>query len=404
MAPGPLQRQRRCATRPRALPLPLIARSFVPVRFATLLTSVGVLLTQAACGGGGDDILIGLAAPLSEARGQAMLRGAELAVSEINQAGGVRGRNLALVAADDSARPDAAVRVAQRFVGRRGLVAVVGHLTSAATNVAAPVYNGADRPLVHISPSASSPTLSNAGPFSFRVCPDDQVHGQRLARWAWETVRARWVAILYENDDYGRGVRTAFSESFTALGGYIATEDPYGPRLPTFEPFLGRLQAAGGADALLIAGSAGSVPRILATMDSMAISVPILGADGLSGLESATGVSAEGLFVSSAYLPDRSNPRNEAFVSAYRASFADRAPDHRAAGAYDAVHLLAEAIRAVGTDRARAREYLADVGSTVPAFQGVTGSIAFDQNGDVTRRQIWIGVVRAGRLTTAPGQ
>jgi branched-chain amino acid transport system substrate-binding protein len=361
-----------------------------------------LLLAAAVSGCGSSDgpILIGLAGPFSEQRGASMQLGAELAVAEVNDGGGVRGRPLQLVILDDSASAETAVRVARELYESPGLVAVVGHLTSGTTIAAAPIYNGGSRSVVQLSPSASSPQLSGVGPYTFRVCPSDLVHGARLAEWAWQELGARTAAVLYQNDAYGRGVRTTFQQSFEDLGGAVVSEDPFAAALPTFEPYLRRLAQRGGADVVMIAGTRAGAERIIATLDSLGYSYPVVGGDGLSGIEAAD-VDATGMLISSAYLPDRVSPRNEVFVAAYQAAFGDVLPDHRGAGAYDAVHLLARVIEEVGPDRRRIQEYLATVGSESAPYQGVTGVIAFDENGDVPDKEVVIGVVRDGRVVTA---
>jgi len=126
---------------------------------------------------------------------------------------------------------------------------------------------------------------------------------------------------------------------------------------------------------------------------------PVLGGDALAGIQRA-GALAEGVRLSAAYLPDAARARNRSFVEAYARAYPGELPDHRGAGAYDIVHLLARAAAEVGTDRRAIRDYLASVGSERPAFDGVTGRIAFDRNGDVAGRDVVIGVVRGGRLLT----
>lgn len=329
-----------------------------------------------------------------------MQLGAELAVAEINTEGGVRRRPLVLLVRDDSAAANVAVRIARELYDRPGLVAVIGHLNSSATIAAAPIYNGGGRPVVQVSPSASSPLVTAAGPYTFRVCPSDLVHGERLADWAWDQLRARTASVIYENDDYGRGVRSAFSEAFRAMGGRILSEDPYVGSLPTFEPYLRRFVQRGGVDAVMIAGTREAAERIITTADSLGLDYPIVGGDGLSGLEEL-GTVADGAYISSAYLPGQAGAANERFVAAYREAYGDRLPDHRGAGAYDIVHLLADAIEAVGPNRERLRLYLSGVGSDNPAFDGVTGTIAFDAYGDVPDKDVVIGIVRDNRLVPA---
>ena len=365
-----------------------------------LTSLLSCLVLTAACGGGGEPIRIGVAGPFTQPRGQSMQLAAQLAVDEINAGGGVRGRPLELVFRDDSAVAERAVSVAQQLYATPGLVAVIGHLTSGTTLAAARVYNGGERPVVQISPSASSPLVSDAGPWTFRVCPTDLLHGTRLADFAREQLGARRAAVLFRNDDYGRGIREVFVQHFVTEGGDVVADDPFLDDLPSFEPYLRRVVLRGGADVLMIAGTREGAERILPTADAVGLDLALMGGDGISGIEQG-GVDAEGVYISTAYLPDRPGDRNSRFVRAYQQAFQGRLPDHRGAGTYDIVHLLARAIDAGGGDRRRLRDHLAGIGSRREAFEGVTGRIAFDAHGDVPAKDVVVGVVRGGRLVTA---
>ncbi len=347
-------------------------------------------------------ILVGLAGPFSQDRATSMLQAAELAVREINAGGGIRGQPLQLVVLDDSANADVTLRVARELYDNSDVIAVVGHLTSSSTLAAASVYGSGTNPIVQISPSASSPFITDAGPHTFRVCPSDLVHGSRLAEWARAQLGAERVAILYQNDDYGRGIRATFAASFLELGGSIVSEDPYVDEIPSFGPFLQRVRQRGGADVLLVAGTRASSSRIAAALGTVGMSVRILGGDGLVGIGQTT--MAEGTTISTAYLPDRPGDRNSDFVRAYRAAYRNELPDYRGAGTYDILHLLAQAMEAVGPDRGRIRDYVARVGRDIEPFEGVTGPIAFDENGDVPQKDVVIGVISDGRLITAVGR
>ncbi len=368
-------------------------------RIALPLLAAASLL---ACGPEPAPIRLGLAGPFEQPRGESMRLAAALAVREINDEGGIDGRPLELVVRDDGADAERAVAVARELVDDPTVVAVVGHLTSGTTLAAAATYGGRTTPLPVISPSASSPLLTDAGPWLFRVCPTDLVHGERLAAFAVDRLRARRAAVLYINDPYGRGVRGVFVEAFVGRGGRLVADDPYLDDLPSFAPYLERVRRLGGTDVVMIAGTRAGAERVLATLDSLGLTPAVVGGDGLAGIEAA-GRAAEGVYVSTAYLPDRPGEHNATFLRAYRAATGDRLPDHRGAGAYDAVHLLARGLAAVGADRARLRDWLAGVGTTTPAFDGVTGRIAFDANGDVPDKDVVIGVVRGGRLVMAEG-
>jgi len=334
-----------------------------------------------------------------------MQRAAELAVKEINARGGLRGRPLALRIMDDSGRADVAIRVAQTLVDDPEVVAVIGHLTSGTSLAAGRVYGAGRRPVAMISPSASSPDLSGVNPFVFRICPTDLSHGAQLARYARQTLGARRAGIIYIDDDYGRGLRLSFATEFRRLGGTIVEEDPSLPTTASLEPYLARMRQVGGTDVLMLATERGGAELALRDQAHLGLRWPTIGGDALTGIEAAGGGAlAEGVRLSSAYLPDRPGERNAVFVAAYARAYEGQRPDHRGAGAYDIVQLLARVFTAAGTDRLAVRDYLARVGAGVPAYDGVTGTIAFDGRGDVPAKPVVIGVVRDGRIVTEAAQ
>jgi branched-chain amino acid transport system substrate-binding protein len=332
-----------------------------------------------------------------------MQHAAELAVREINAQGGISGQRLELRIRDDSARPDVAIRIAQQFVEDPAVVAVIGHLTSTAALAAGRIYGEARRPLVMISPSASSPDLSGVNPYIFRACPSDLSHGAQLARYARQALAALRVGVIYLDDDYGRGLRLSFAAEFKRLGGQIVEEDPMLSATASLEPYLSRLRQGGGVDALMLATDRVGAELALREMRGLGVRWTALGGDALSGIEK-DGALAEGVRMSVAYLVDQPGDRNAKFVAAYARAYPGERPDHRGATTYDIVHLLATVLADVGADRRAIRDRLARVGVDQPAFQGVTGQITFDANGDVPAKPVVIGTVRDGQLITEPGQ
>ncbi len=332
-----------------------------------------------------------------------MHQAAELAAKEINARGGVRGRPLELRIVDDSGRPDVAIRVAQALVDDPAVVAVVGHLTSSTSLAAGRVYGSGRRPVPMISPSASSSDLTGLSPYVFRVCPTDLSHGARLAHYARQTLGARRAGLIYLDDDYGRGLRLSFGTEFRRLGGVVVEEDPSLAATESLEPYLARMRQAGGVDVLMLATERGGAELALRDMARIGVSWPAIGGDALTGIEAA-GALAERVRLSSAYLPDRPGDRNAVFVAAYARAYEGQRPDHRGAGAYDILQLLARALADAGTDRRAVRDYLARIGRGLPAYEGVTGAIAFDTRGDVPAKPVVIGAVRDGRLVTEAAQ
>ena len=374
------------------------------------LAALALPLLFAACGrdGGGGEIVIGVAGPITKANGRSMKLAAEMAAAEINAAGRVRGRPIRLEFGDDEGDASKAIEVARALRGNPEVVAVVGHVNSAASLKAAGIYNAAagseGDPVAQISPASSSPQLTQAGEWTFRVCPTDLEFSPVLAQWAAQRLGSRRAAVLYANDDYGQGVRASFEDAFRRGGGQVVSADPYLPavydRDDALDPYLVRAIRR-GADALVIGGQAAEGTKIIAAARRLGYTGPILGSDGLTGVKDA-GPVAEGVFVSSAFLPDRDSEKARKFVAEYQRRY-NELPDHRGAMAYDVVYLLRDAIERVGTDRRAIRDYLARVGAEGgnPAFEGVSGTIRFDENGDAKGKEVAVGVVRGGRLVSA---
>jgi branched-chain amino acid transport system substrate-binding protein len=369
--------------------------------FAVLMPAA--LLLVWSCSVSPEPIRIGLAGSLSDPVGIPMKLAAELAVEEINEQGGVDGRLLELVQRDDYGDPDSAVFVATDLY-QAGVSAVIGHIFSGMTLAAAPVYNGGPDPVAAISPSSSSPDISTAGDYTFRICPSDLAHGIALAKWVRDTLKLERGAVLYLNDQYGRGVRQTFVRDFVRRGGVLQSIDPYLGDIPRVGPFLDRLAKLGGTDFLVVAGNRGEAEEILRQARRRGLMIPILGGDGLEGIEAA-GALAEGVHLSSAYLPTLATTANKTFLRAYGKKFpAAGLPNQPAAATYDAVYLLREVIGRAGPKRSAVRRELARVGGGAPAFRGVTGTVAFDAKGDVPNQSVYIGVVHDGAVRLAGGQ
>jgi branched-chain amino acid transport system substrate-binding protein len=154
----------------------------------------------------------------------------------------------------------------------------------------------------------------------------------------------------------------------------------------------------------MVAGNRGEAEEILRQARGRGLNFPVLGGDGLEGIEEA-GAIADGVYLSSAYLPSLATPANKAFLQAYRKKFPGTGfPNQPAAATYDAVYLLRDVIAKAGSKREDVRRALARVGSGLPAFKGVTGTVAFDMRGDVPNQSVYIGMVRDGTVRLATGR
>jgi branched-chain amino acid transport system substrate-binding protein len=382
-----------CYTSPRHSPFPpgrLPLTDFARRRAPLLL-----VLLLAACGGGREPITLGVAAPIGDnSYGDNSLRGAQLAVREINAEGGINGRELRLEALSDSGSESGAIRVAERLATNPAVLAVVGHASSGPMVKASTTYQSVGLPAV--GTSATSTAISGLGDYIFRVAGSDSANAAELARTA-RTLGGR-VAIFYSNDDYGQSLQAVFRNSLRDTGARVVANDPYLEEMPAenFEPYLRRL-ASRGADVILVAGyevgAANLIPRARALMPQ----VHIMGGDGLEPLV-GMGPQFEGTYVGMLFHPDVS-PRARTFTAAYRAAF-QREPDSSAATSYDAVYLLTRAMRAGHLTRREIRDYLAGVGRQggSPAFEGVSGPVRFDANGDPVEKPFTVVVIRGGKF------
>lgn len=342
-------------------------------------------------------IILGLTGPLADPAGATMVQAAQLAVDEINAAGGLRGRRVELAVYNDHGHPDSAVVVAGTLRASPA-VAIIGHVWSSTTLAAAPIYGSGPNPVAVITPSSSAPELTAFGPHLFRACPTDLEHGRALADWAWSGLGLRRAVVLYANDGYGRGIEQAFRATFVRRGGEMVGGYPFLDPTSDVAPYLDLIARDGLAEVLVIAGSREEALPILRQARARGITLPVLGGDGLEGIE-ADGDIAEGIFVSNAWLPVADRPEVETFLASWRRRHPDLAlPNQPAAASYDIVHLLATAIREVGADRQRLRAALAEVGNSSAAHDGVTGRIQFSDQGDLAGRSVGIAVVRNGRL------
>ena len=347
------------------------------------------LLAVAACGGGGSgDVVFGMAGPFQEGFGAANRRGVELAVAEINAAGGVDGRELRIEFRDDRGDGSRAAEIAQEFVDIEEVAAVIGHVTSGAMVAAAKVYDGN---LAAVATTASSAALTGISPWVFRVISSDSANGVDLAHFA-ERLGKRRAAVLYENDTYGRGLADAFRRQFS---GEIIGFDPIDADGTDAEVHIAWFVQR-RPDLVFVAGTERSGIALLREARRQGLAADFLGGDGWTGIVLDVAAS-EGALVGAPFTALDPRPAAQRFVAAFRAKY-QVDPDGNAALAYDAVQVVAAGVREVGTDRAKLREWLSQR-SAENAIAGVTGAIAFLPTGDPVGKSFVMTRVRGGALT-----
>ena len=365
----------------------------------------------AACGGsddgGGDSAAaapfkIGVAGPMTgqyATYGASHKAGAELAMEELNAAGGVNGGEVSLSIGDDLGDPKEAVLVAQKFIDDSELVVVDGHQFSGATIAAAGKYQPAG--LTMITPSATQPDITDMGDFIWRICMTDAVQGKGLADYSVATLGLKNVAIMYDNSDYGRGLADAYDAGIKAAGGTIVEKQQYSTGDTDFKAQLTKIKGA-NPDLIFLSGYYPEGSKIAQQAKELGMDVQMLGSDGYASdeLPKLGGAAVEGMLVSTFFDYTKDDPAVQKFVEAYKAKYKGANPDWFVANSYDVVMLAAAAATKAGSnDRTAINDALGSIGT----YQGISGPITFDENGDVIK-PLSIVIVENGGLVTAPQQ
>ena len=325
--------------------------------------------------------------------GEASLNGARLAVDELNAAGGVLGRPLALVVEDNRSLPGESATAVKKLISRDNVVALIGECSSARTLEAAPIAQAAGIPLV--TPASTSPRVTEAGDAVFRVCFVDSFQGEVIATFARRRLGLRRAALLVDAQaPYSVGLADYFSRTFRALGGEIVASQRYSGAATDFRAQLTAIRAA-APDALFLPGYYVAAGLVARQSRELGLGATLLGGDGFEApqLLEIGGAALEGAYYSTHFAVENTGQASRAFVAAYRARYGS-APNGLAALTYDSVRLVADAAARAGTtERAALRRALA----ATRDFPGVTGRTTINARRDADKDAAII-TVRGGRL------
>jgi branched-chain amino acid transport system substrate-binding protein len=272
--------------------------------------------------------------------------------------------------------PDVEVKRAELLVAVPGVVAVVGHSSSRGSLAAAPVYNEAK--IVQLTPTSTSRLLWSAGPWTFNLAPNDSVQGALIGRFVAERLGARRVTIFFVNDEYGLDLRDGVAAELQRRG--VAIGDRVSMDLGSdFATLVRASLARSTPDVVVVAGRQLETGTIARLLREYGIPRAVVGGDGalsLPQLLEYAGPAADSIYAVAFWAVDDTNPRSRAFVADYR-RVVGGTPQSFDAMTYDALLLLATAIRAVGPTPSAVRGYLLDLGRGRPPYPGVTGPITF---------------------------
>lgn len=369
------------------------------LRIYVLVGSACALLLFSGCnksseggGGGAGTIKVGEFASLTgkEATfGTSSHEGTQIAIEEINAAGGVLGKKLQLLTEDDLSKAGEPATVVNKLISRDGVVAILGEVASSRSLEAAPICQQNKIPM--ISPSSTNPKVTETGDYIFRVCFLDSFQGRVIADFATKTLKAKRVAIFTDvKSDYSKGLAKFFKDTFTKAGGQITAELDFNGGDKDFKAQLTAIKAS-SPDAVFVPAYYTDVALICIQAKQLGLDVPLFGGDGWESNELVKigGDSVEGNYFSTHYAADTATEKAKNFAAAYEKRFQGKIPDSMAALGYDSALILADAIKRAGsTEGPKIRDALA----ATKDFEGATGKITINEKRDATKPAVVVQV------------
>jgi branched-chain amino acid transport system substrate-binding protein len=345
--------------------------------FTKSLLAASALVALTA-GGAQAEIVIATAGPMTGQYaifGDQMKRGAEMAVKDLNAAGGVLGEELVLKVGDDACDPKQAVAVANQMVNE-GVVFVAGHFCSGSSIPASAVYN--EEGILQISPASTNPQLTEQGFDNvFRVCGRDDAQGIFAADYVVDNNVGSKVAVIHDKTPYGKGLADEFKKQLNARGVTETMYEAITAGDKDFTALITKMKNA-GVDLIYLGGYHTEAGLIARQAKEQGIDATMMSGDALVTDEywAITGDTGQGTLMT--FSPDpRKNEAAAPVVAAFEAEGYD--PEGYTLYTYAAIQAWAQAVDKAGAT---------DIDAVVEQLHGnqfetVLGPVAFDDKGDV---------------------
>ncbi|CAN7418270.1 ABC transporter substrate-binding protein [Neorhizobium sp. LjRoot104] len=331
-----------------------------------------------------DTIKLGIVAPMSgpNARyGGFSLRGAELAVKDINDVGGVNGMKIQLFNADSQGTPVEGVSATRRLIDQEGVDFIIGDVSSSVTLAMQPVAEDAE--VLLLNAASSNPKITyqaGVGGFkwTYRNYPTDENRALVVAKYAAEQRGFTKFAVLSVDSDYGRSAITFTKKYLPEFKGQILSEDYYKEGEVDFRSVLAKIRD-NGAQAIIYYGLADTTPILARQMVELGIAgkVTLIG-NGEFNTEKtikSAPTALEGAVEAAAWLPQFDSPASKAFVEKFTTTYKE-APNNHAYVHWDTVNLLAAAIKQAGSaDKTKVRDALSKI-----KYKSPVGDVTFDDH------------------------
>ncbi|SOZ34810.1 branched-chain amino acid ABC transporter substrate-binding protein [Cupriavidus neocaledonicus] len=366
-----------------------------------LVAGLNAMLLTLACthAQGQRAVRIGVSAPLTglnAANGKDIENGVRLAVEEANaQPVRLDGHEVRfeLATGDDQSDPRIGVQVAQKLVDD-GVAAVIGYYNSGVALPAGPVFARAGIPVIH--PAATNPAITQQGLGTvFRIIPTDAQNSGNAGKYVVKAMKARRIAVMDDRTAFGHGAVDEFKKAVVAAGGKIAIAEYANDKTVEFSAQLTNIRAA-NADVLFFAGLDTQAALVTKRMRELGMRTQLVGSGGIADsiFLKIAGPAAEGAMAWEYGRPLDSLPQGRAFMQKFRKRFGSDALSY-APFAYDATWVAILAMKDAGS--AKPARYVPAVRAT--QYEGVTGKIVFDANGDLKHPASTLYQVKGGRWT-----
>ena len=319
--------------------------------------------------------------------------GALLAIEQINAAGGLLGKKLALISEDDEGNAEKCINAFTKLTTRDKVGFVLGSSTSGPTMAVSSLAQASK--VILISPSATALDVTKAGDFIFRACFIDPFQGVVGADFAFDTLKARRAAVIYDaGADYNTGLADAFKQQFRALGGQVVADEAYQTGDVDFNAQITRIRAA-SPDVVYLPNYYNDVTLQAKQLRAQGINCALIGGDGWDSLIDNAGDEVLNGFWSSGFASDTTDPKGVEFVKAFQARF-NRPASQFAALGYDTMMLVIDGIKAANSyDPTAVKNAMAKLSGPY-----VTGNIRFESDRNPIKGAAVLEIVRKdGKLT-----
>jgi branched-chain amino acid transport system substrate-binding protein len=338
-----------------------------------------------------DTIHIALTAPITgdyAEYGVNFKRSVEMGMEEINAQGGVLGKKFILSVGDSKGDPKESANLAQKWTSDSSIVAQIGDFTSTSCLAAQPIYDRAQ--MVQLSPTASHTKFAPGSTWSFSIVGTQAYEQPFMADLAVNKLKLKNFAVLYINNDWGVDTKKFFKENLEKIGGKVVAEESFFQGEKDFNAVLTKLKQS-NPDGLFFAAMYNDGAMISQQREKLGWDIPVLGPSSLYSeqLIKLGGTAVNGLYTNVSFFTKDPDPKIQAYVTGFQKRY-NATPNFHAALAYDAIYILADAIKRAGsTDRKAIRDALA----TAKDFKALTGSITFTQYGDAIKSYKIVQVV-----------